>query len=891
MWSLANTINLCPFEKKCEILSANRLVHFMKISKFLFISWLVLCSSFTSPAQDKASLVTDADTGITLRESFDAELLYEIPEEQGSWVAMSFDPKGRLVVSDQDDKGVYRVTLPRDNTPIKVEPLKGFPYEPINWGKRKVGGALGFLHAFDSLYMVTMTGLYRCQDTNGDDSYDKFELLKKLRMGYEHSAHNIIKTEDGKGLYLVSGNYGRIPKDVPSLQPPFWQKDSLLESMPDQMGHAVSIKVPAGWVSRISPDGSEWTMISSGYRNPVDLAINREGELFTFDSDLEFDVGSPWYRPTRVCHVTSASEFGWRNGSAKWREYFADSNGPVLNIGPGSPTGVSFGHHAQFPPYYQDKLFVCDWTFGTIYTIMLEEDGSSYTGTKEEFLHGHPLNITAMRFGPDGNMYFLTGGRNTDSKLYRVRYTQSIPEEPSRQLTNSQKLRDLRHSLEAFHGSNNGGEKAINIAWQHLDHDDRSIRYAARLAIECQDLPLWQSRVFAEENTRQLIYGAIALARHGEPELSARVIAKLKDISFDKLVEEDQLALLRAYSLCFIRLEKPSAPGVASIISQLDSHYPAKDDRVNAELCRVLSYLDAPSIVAKTIRLMKSTQTATVAYDKEMLERSEEYGQEILKMMSKTPNSQNIHYTYCLRQVLTGWTLDDRKYYFGWLNETLKKGGGKSFAGYIRAIRQDAIDHLPPETKASISWLLGDIAGIDLSKLPIPKGPPVAWTIETAMKQFKEPLTGRDFENGKKMFSAGRCVACHRFSGSGGYSGPDLGSVGNRYSIRDIVVAICEPSQSISEQYQASTITLKDGSGLYGRLIYKNDKEVAVAPNPFNFGDLQKNPAHLVKKIEPSQISMMPAGTINAMNKEELKDLVAYLLSGGNKKHEAFQKK
>lgn len=891
MWRLANTINLCPFEKKCEILSANRLVHFMKISKFLFISWLVLCSSFTSPAQDKASLVTDADTGITLRESFDAELLYEIPEEQGSWVAMSFDPKGRLVVSDQDDKGVYRVTLPRDNTPIKVEPLKGFPYEPINWGKRKVGGALGFLHAFDSLYMVTMTGLYRCQDTNGDDSYDKFELLKKLRMGYEHSAHNIIKTEDGKGLYLVSGNYGRIPKDVPSLQPPFWQKDSLLESMPDQMGHAVSIKVPAGWVSRISPDGSEWTMISSGYRNPVDLAINREGELFTFDSDLEFDVGSPWYRPTRVCHVTSASEFGWRNGSAKWREYFADSNGPVLNIGPGSPTGVSFGHHAQFPPYYQDKLFVCDWTFGTIYTIMLEEDGSSYTGTKEEFLHGHPLNITAMRFGPDGNMYFLTGGRNTDSKLYRVRYTQSIPEEPSRQLTNSQKLRDLRHSLEAFHGSNNGGEKAINIAWQHLDHDDRSIRYAARLAIECQDLPLWQSRVLAEENTRQLIYGAIALARHGEPELSARVIAKLKDISFDKLVEEDQLALLRAYSLCFIRLEKPSAPGVASIISQLDSHYPAKDDRVNAELCRVLSYLDAPSIVAKTIRLMKSTQTATVAYDKEMLERSEEYGQEILKMMSKTPNSQNIHYTYCLRQVLTGWTLDDRKYYFGWLNETLKKGGGKSFAGYIRAIRQDAIDHLPPETKASISWLLGDIAGIDLSKLPIPKGPPVAWTIETAMKQFKEPLTGRDFENGKKMFSAGRCVACHRFSGSGGYSGPDLGSVGNRYSIRDIVVAICEPSQSISEQYQASTITLKDGSGLYGRLIYKNDKEVAVAPNPFNFGDLQKNPAHLVKKIEPSQISMMPAGTINAMNKEELKDLVAYLLSGGNKKHEAFQKK
>ena len=386
-------------------------------------SLLALASLYTGFlfSQDAPKLIRDSDTGIMLREEFDAELLYDVPKEQGSWVAMSFDPKGRLVISDQDDKGVFRVTLPTDSTPIAIESLKGFPYEPINWGKRKVGGALGFLHAFDSLYMVTMKGLWRVRDTDGDDQYDEFKLLKRLQVGYEHSAHNIIKTEDGKGLYLVSGNYGTIPKDVDFLQPPVWQKDSLLSPIPDQMGHAVSIKAPGGWVSRISPDGSEWTMIASGFRNPVDLAINLHGELFTFDSDLEFDVGSPWYRPTRICHVTSASEFGWRNGSAKWREYFADSKGPILNVGPGSPTGMSFAYETKFPIEYQEKLFVCDWTFGTIYVVTLTEKGSSYTATKEEFLHGNPLNITAMRFGPDGHMYFITGGRNTDSKLYRIR--------------------------------------------------------------------------------------------------------------------------------------------------------------------------------------------------------------------------------------------------------------------------------------------------------------------------------------------------------------------------------------------------------------------------------------------------------------------------------------
>lgn len=859
--------------------------------KSLSASIFSLLFSLQSFANNHANLVVDPDTGITLRQGFDAELLYDVPESQGSWVSMAFDPKGRLIVSDQDDKGVFRLTLPSKDAPLAIEPLKGFPYEPINWGKRKVGGATGFLHAFDSLYMVTMTGLWRCRDTDEDDQYDEFKLLKKLRMGYEHSAHSIIKTEDGKGLYLVSGNYGRIPKDVPSLQPPVWQKDSLLEAMPDQMGHAVSIKVPAGWVSRISPDGSEWTMISSGFRNPVDLAINREGELFTFDSDLEFDVGSPWYRPIRVCHVTSASEFGWRNGSAKWPEHFPDSNGPVLNVGPGSPTGISFGHHSNYPPFYQDKLFICDWTFGTIYTVTLAESGSSYTGTKEEFLHGNPLNITAMRFGPDRNMYFLTGGRNTDSKLYRIRYTQPVPEHPSRQLTRNQKLRDLRHSLEKFHGSNEAGQKAIDTAWPHLGHEDRNIRYAARLAIENQDLSLWQEKALAEAHPIRRIHAIIALARHGDPSISDKALnTLLKGAYIGDLDPNEQLDLLRAYSLCFIRLGRPSPKTAAHVTTLLSGHYPTKVDNVNAELCRVLSYLDAPEVVSKTIKLMKSTQTQTVAYDKAMLARSE-YGQDILKMMSNTPNSRNIHYAYCLRQVQNGWSLEDRKYYFGWLNETLEKGGGKSFAGYIRAIRQDAIDHLPPEAKASVSWLLGDIAGIDLSKLPLPKGPAVNWTVDSAMKHFEKPLRGRNFENGKKMFSAGRCVACHRFSGSGGYSGPDLGSVGNRYSIRDILVAICEPSQSISEQYQASTITLKDGSQLYGRLIYKNDKEIAVAPNPFNFGELQKKPAQLVEKIEPSQISMMPFGTINAMNQEELQDLIAYLISGGNKKHAAFQKK
>ena len=834
----------------------------------------------------------DLDTGITLLDGFEADLVYDVPKSKGSWVAMAFDPKGRLIVSDQDDKGVFRVTFSEDSKNgrgVNVESLKGFPYEPINWGRRRVGGALGFLYAFDSLYMSSMKGFYRIRDTDGDDTFDEFTLLKKLGVGYEHSAHSIILTEDGEGLYLVTGNHTPLPKGIPSLQPPVWATDSLLQEMPDAMGHAVGIRPPAGWICRISPDGKDWVMIASGFRNAVDIALNREGELFTYDSDLEFDIGTPWYRPTRVNHVTSASEFGWRPGSAKWPKYFADSNGSVIDIGPGSPTGISFGHHSNFPFMYQDKLFICDWTFGSIYMVELEESGSSYAGTKTEFLNGQPLNISAMRFGPDGHMYFLVGGRNTDSKLYRIRYTGPKVSGSVRKLVSNQPLRDLRHSLESFHGKQEIAPEIVKESWPYLSHDDRSIRYAARLAIENQPVATWQDLVFDEKDSRAIIHGVIALCRHGDHLLTDRILQKLNTIAFNSLKEEDQLALLRAYSLCFIRLNKPSQALSQEVIANLDPFYPSEDERVNTELCRVLCYLDAPNVVKKTIALMKVTETKTLDYDQEMLTRHE-YGKEILNTMANTPNIQNIQYAYSLRRVQNGWTLEDRKFFFSWMNETLRKSGGKSFAGYMRAIREDAIQHLAPEVASSVSWLLGEIEGFDLSQLPSPAGPPVAWTPEKAMHHFKEPLRGRDFQNGKKMFSAGRCVACHRFQGEGGYSGPDLGSVGKRYSIQDILISICQPSDSISEQYQASTVKMKDGPSRYGRVIFKNDQELALASNPFNFGDIQKIPASNVAEVQPSQISLMPPGTVNGMNSDELKDLIAYLVSGGNRRHAVFSK-
>src|SRR5690606_37733254 len=129
----------------------------------------------------------------------------------------------------------------------------------------------------------------------------------------------------------------------------------------------------------------------------------------------------------------------------------------VINIGPGSPTGVAFGYGAKFPEKYENALFSCDWSYGKLYAVHLIPDGASYQAQAEEFITGTPLPLTDLVINPaDGAMYFAIGGRKTQSGLYRVTYTgeekSSEPLADHKTLVQAQTAREIRGQLEAFHG-------------------------------------------------------------------------------------------------------------------------------------------------------------------------------------------------------------------------------------------------------------------------------------------------------------------------------------------------------------------------------------------------------------------------------------------------------
>ncbi|MBL9213612.1 MAG: hypothetical protein JNL92_24315, partial [Opitutaceae bacterium] len=594
---------------------------------------------------------------------FKVELLYTVPKgDQGSWVALTPDHKGRLIASDQYG-GLYRLTLPPVGTATgtKIEKLdidftkviKDSPppaAEPKAETKKKSGnnlaavtvGAHGLLYAFDSLYVMVnegrpRAGVWRVRDTNGDDQFDQFDYIRPIKVGSgEHGTHALVLSPDGKSIYFANGNHTDLPQ-LDRQRMVKWGEDHLLPRMWDARGHAREKYAPGGYIARMDPDGRNVELFTIGFRNQYDMACDQNGELFTYDSDMEWDQGTPWYMPTRINHAVDGGDFGWRSGAGRWPAYYADSLAEVVDIGPGSPTGVAFGTGAKFPAKYQRALFAADWTFGTLYAIHLTPDGASFRGEKTEFVSGKPLPLTDVVVNPkDGAVYFTVGGRRTQSALYRVTYTGTESTAPAKAPPPTEAAL-LRRKLEALHADGLGAE-AIDTAWPHLSSPDRFIRFAARVVLEKQPVARWADRALAELQPQASIEALIALARVGDKSLQPKLIAALSRLDFGAQPVALRLPLLRAWQLVFTRMGRPSDEVCATVAARLDPHFPHADRLVNRELVSLLIYLGSPTVVAKTVPLLSVSEpvgpTGEELGGAALIARNDQYGATVANVAS-----------------------------------------------------------------------------------------------------------------------------------------------------------------------------------------------------------------------------------------------------------------
>jgi putative heme-binding domain-containing protein len=292
---------------------------------------------------------------------------------------------------------------------------------------------------------VGIPGLYKLEDTNGDDVMDTIARINRYTsngMG-DHGPHAIRRGPDGSIMFLVGNNTyvgalsaaGEVNDEaVDKTTSPNWNNSEERQFLPQfndpRFGNSSRIGVHAT-VWRLQPD-NKYSLFFSGMRNPYDFAYNLAGEAFVFDSDMEWDVNAPWYREVATVHMIPGGDYGYRNGTGKFQSEYFDVIPAVRYLRRGSPVGVEFYQSYAYPAKFFDALFEADWSRGRLLYTALAAKGATYTGRNDlaEFVHGEPMPITDLEVGPDGNIYFTTGGGPGQGGLYKVSWTGAKPAQP-----------------------------------------------------------------------------------------------------------------------------------------------------------------------------------------------------------------------------------------------------------------------------------------------------------------------------------------------------------------------------------------------------------------------------------------------------------------------------
>ncbi len=818
---------------------------------------------------------------------FQIEHVLKANAKNASWICLTKDPQGRLLLGGQRDQAITRVTL--DGGKVVKEEVLPIP----------VTETMGMLFVENALYLNGAGSdgkycLFRCKDTKGDDSYDDVECLREWRGGAgEHGAHGIVLGPD-KMLYVVCGNFVDVPSDLaPSSPHRVYGDDLPLKRAEDGNGFGAGRQPPGGFVTRMDLDGKNAELFSAGQRNAYDIAFNADGELFGFDSDMEWDWGNPWYRPVHVFHSVRGGDNGFREGSAKWPEYYSDGLPQTSTIGIGCPTGVVFGTGSKFPAKYQKAFYICDWTYGRLMAVHLTPSGASYSGTFENFVAPKslrtnqartPLNLTDVVIGDDGSMYFTIGGRGTQASLFRVTYTGTEPGTPMAathlEEQTGREARDLRRKLESMNV--NADPTAVEFAWPHLNHPDRFIRYAARLAIERNPVAEWQARALAEKQPHAAFTALLALARLGAVDTQPAIFKALTSIPFAKLTEEQTLEKLRVIEVSIARQGAPIGDVAKQVIADLAPLYPARSEFVNRELSQILLALNAPGAVAKTAALLKAAPT----------------------------QEEQVTYAMHLRNIQAGWNIGLRRTYLSWWNAGrstehpahvvkwfedagIRFNNGASFSNFMSHAHEEAKFTMSPEEIVALDDVLSAYSAAQSSKPLVPKGPPrmlvQEWTTADLQPLLGQVSQGRSFSRGRDIYIEAQCAACHRYGDQGGMIGPDLTAVATRFKRQDILESSTEPSKVLSDQYMNTAIETVAGQVLIGRIVDETPEKIVLRKNPLE----PETVTVLKSEIEarsPSKISPMPVGLLNTFTKEEILDLLAYLESLGSPTHPNFRK-
>jgi putative heme-binding domain-containing protein len=740
---------------------------------------------------------------------FEVQLVLDA-EVSGSLNAMAFNEFGHLVVGreggpllliyDSDDDGIIdesRVYCDQVSDVQGILPLNGDIYVT---GDGPEGN-----------------GCYKLSDQDRDGSLETTKLLFGIESeSGEPGGRGLTLGPDG-WIYVVLSPHARPTLEPDSTGPYRDYYDGALLGSEDANTSSWPERTPifGGSVLRTDVDGKAVQLFCGGLSQTQDLAFNSQGDLFAHDGGRDRDEGAPWYRPARLYQVVPSAEFGWRPGWTQWPEYFVDTLPALADTGKGLPTGAVFYEHFAFPRRYQDRLFLADWSRNRILAAQFQLDGASHKVSAEVFLEGHALNITDLDVGPDGWLYFVTGGKDTAGGLYRVTWKGKVPSgffdlgtgispairQPQlqsawarqeiarvkstvgddwgpmllgvvRSTANPTNYRIRALDLMQLYGPHPASALLVELARDKnevirrkaaslmgvfadkqtqqqlvrlLEDSDRMVRrkaceslvaagqpapiddlipmlasddrfeaWAARRLLETLPPDEWRDRLLSSTNHRVFVQGAMALMVASPTQANAlKVLGRAEKLMNGFVSDRDFISMLRVLQVTILR-GRLLPQQLTGLRNQLATEFPAGDVAMNRELIRLLTYLQAGSI----------------------LDRYFDYFQ-----AEDTPPAEKVHLALHLQYLETGWSSEQKMQLFEFFSEAAKGEEGSPYRVYLSRAAQQFAQHLTPAESIEVlrrgkQWPAAALGA--LYKLP----PQLDDDLRTVIEQLDRDIDG-----------------------------------------------------------------------------------------------------------------------------------------------------
>ncbi len=687
----------------------------------------------------------------------------------------------------------------------------------------------------------------------------------------EHGPHAVLPGPDGR-LWLTLGNHVRLGAPAAESSPyRLVYEGAVIPRLLDPNGHANEVTAPGGTIFSYDMQTGRFELFSAGYRNAYDLAFSPSGDLFTFDSDMEWDIGLPWYRAVRVVHVLPGGDYGWRTGSAKWPAWYPDSLPPVLETGRGSPTGVLWCDSAALGPRWKDTLLLCDWSQGKVLAVHLSPDGCSSRGRSEVLLSGRPMPVTDLAFEAGGALLLSVGGRGTQGALLRLRADPArAPEQVATSAApEAAAAAGATRFVAAARAPVFTTATPLDALADALESPDRVVRHLAARALEHRPVAEVEGVASADPRAAVRAEALVVLARQ-----------ELRDAAAGKADGSSSAApptsRCRALSLTLLAPELPTPTRLIAARALELSLLVGVPDTLAGE--------DQPPDPALGAALLPHFPSGSPELDRELaalLARTEPEGARdalLAALDDEDSPEEAAHLLLCLSSLRSGADAARTRAALARLTTLRSRPGGASYQGYLDAIERRLLDAAPAEAREALrdEAHAGSAEPDHATTIRIAHDAPrrdLPRTLAFVRNALDAPE--RSASEGAFVFSQS-CAACHVRGGRGHAGGPDLSSVGSRLGLSDLLTAIMDPSRDISDQYRSTQVFTKDGRVVQGLLLRDDGASVQLLTST---GETVRVPTAEIDERRLSRASAMPEGLLDGWSLRAIADLAACLLA------------